>query len=591
MQILPTTTDKTLGLAGHYFANFDYQGEAGDSFAAELERQQEARDAVDNNEANSVQSALDSDNSSTQITPLSQAPYNLSTTNGITYTTEEVIFTQEELQQLEKDLKANNAPQKSIDELHKLSQQPGGSTLGEVMAALHTMRDYPALSQHESTILKGLTSKLDPSGSLNTSIGTEIGDRNGKGALDTLVQAMDALKGQRMDFTRDEIAVLSKALGFNDTTTQEIMKKFGNSNTISLNKSEFLAFMAPGYNDLASDEASRQTLAKALDATLGPVLQAAKDRMEAEKTANELSSRNTEHRKVYIEKTVMENINNTMESTRSAQLELQNQKLEAKEQNAQDLQNLFIKSQEHLNNKDADHKGKDGKQSDDNNSKDAWSSLLSKTEVRGEAKSIGSTQNVTTPLLGLGSTQANNAQQQAQQLLNQAQAQRNTLSQQAAAQVENAMLTAAKDGTKKLELQLHPAELGSLTITLTARNGEVSAMIRSERTETAEMLNKQLEQLRAQLEGQGIKIDKLEVQSGTQENASAHDAWDGMDQHNARQEESARRDLYERMRNLAMVRNNGINNGDTTLERNMQSNMHDGRNSAENASQALYIVA
>ncbi len=606
MQIMPTTNSASV-ISDNLFANYDSYGESDNSFAAELARQQEARDAVNNGEAHSVQSALDDTSS---VTPLAQAPYNLTSNNGVTYTTEEVVFTKEELQQLERDLKENGAPIASINEINKLSQQPGGSTLGEVMAAVNTFRQYPTLNSKEEEALKGLANKIDPGGSLYNTISGYLADGNGKGALDALVQGM---QGSGVQFSRDDILVLSKALGLSDTTTHELMGQFGNSNSITLNKAGLASFLTPAYNDFASEVADREKATKALDASLGEILQTAKDRMAAEKAASELSSRKTEQSKVVIEKTVLENVNNNLEGARASQnnpealttengknafLEGRGEKtaLEtANNKSSQDAQNLSLE-QKILAAKDADMTQNQGKNARDNSNesqdskKDAWSQIFAKTDARAEssvdARAVGVSANaITTPVLGIGGfTQLQNITQQA---LNKAQAGREVLSQRAAAQVEQALLTAAKDGSKSLELQLHPAELGSLTITLTARNGEVSAMIRSEKTETAEMLNKQLDQLRTQLENQGIKIDKLEVRNGSQENASTYDTWQGTDQHNAQQEENAQREMLERIRNLARVRNSNENLDTATLERNM----HNERYTAENAAQSLYIVA
>lgn len=88
-------------------------------------------------------------------------------------------------------------------------------------------------------------------------------------------------------------------------------------------------------------------------------------------------------------------------------------------------------------------------------------------------------------------------------------------------QVERGLLSALKDGGTRLDLQLHPQELGAITLTLTARNGEVSARIRSEKSETAEMVTRQLDTIRANLEQQGIKVDKIEVQLQSQQGTTA----------------------------------------------------------------------
>ncbi len=656
MQIMPTTSTSS-AFSDNLFADSTSKGESGSSFAAEMARQQEARDAVNDGEAHSVQAALGEDDTP-KVTPLNQAPYNLTSTNGVTYTIDEVVFTKEELKQLEKDLKANGAPLESLNEIKKLVQQPDGSTLGEVMAAANTLREYPSLTDKEAQTLKGLTNKIDASGNLYSAMSGHLADNNGQGALNAFVQA---IQGNGVQVTREEMVTLSKALGLDDSTKQELMAQFGDSNTITLNQVGMKGFMMPAFNDFSGEVADREKIAKALDAALGEILQKAKDRMAAEKAATELSSRKVEQSKVVIEQTVLEKVNGNLEGTRAAQENLntqtqekgkrltvetsttdKNAKSHVQAENAKtndlvqaqvnttNMGNTLQSASTPLREKVAttsthektenttsqilshqdknvihvqsvtghdanENDARDNKDAQSDNKNDAWSQIFTKTDVRTtdasldaratDARPVSVSNAVSTPVLGIGGLVQ--PQNTAQNLLNQGQVGRQGLSQRAAAQVEQAMLSAAKDGSKSLELQLHPAELGSLTITLTARNGEVSAMIRSEKTETAEMLNQQIDQLRVQLENQGIKIDKMEVRTGSEENASTHDTWQGMDQHNAHQEENARREMFDRMRNLATVRNNSTSQENATLERNMQSDSH----TAGNAAQSLHVVA
>ncbi len=619
MQILPTTSQSILSLTDSYFIGADFSGSAGDSFAEELARQQEARDAVAQGESHSVQSVLDS---TPQVTPLSQAPYNLTTDNGVTYTADEVLFTQNELKDLERDLRRQGAPEESLEELKKLSDQPGGSSLSEVMAALSNQRDYPSLNKEERDTLKALTNKLDPSGDLYSDIRQQLNGHNGQGALNSLINAMDNLQGQGTVFTQKEISLLTKALGLSDPISDQIMGQFGNNASLTLNKEGLSALLAPAQSDFNLEAANKKKLSTAVDATLAPLMQEARERMAAEKSASELSSRESEQRKVMIEKTVLENVNNNLENARAKHLETpavnpaekqmdkqvekqadknilvntEGNKLMDKLSEKTSMQNESSNAtdakldaklvQDKEFSKDMQQQG-DAQQQTQENPHSLWGQAIDKSAVRSEAKPVSITNNITTPVIGIGGLSAGNAQQIAQNLANAQQAQRNQMASQAASQVEKAMLTAAKDGSKSLELQLHPAELGSLNITLTARNGEVSAIIRSERSETAEILHKQMEHIRSQLEEQGVKVDKIEVRQGSQENTASQDSWKDAQYNQARQEENAQKELMERLRNLGKVRNDNTNISETALERNM----HSTSSSAGNAAQSLYIVA
>ena len=160
------------------------------------------------------------------------------------------------------------------------------------------------------------------------------------------------------------------------------------------------------------------------------------------------------------------------------------------------------------------------------------------------------------------------------------------LAAQVARQVESGLLSALKDGGSRLDLQLHPQELGAITLTLTARNGEVSARIRSEKSETAEMVSRQLDSIRANLEQQGIKVDKIEVQIQNQQGDDGRQ-WQNLDQHNSRQEEDARREELARLKNLATLRNSEENSDSGILEQPV----HSLGQTARYATQSLHVVA
>ncbi len=611
MQIMPTTSSAD---SEQYFYDLTSSSSSNDSFAEELERQRAARDAVANDESHSVQVALET---SSTVSPLQQAPYNLTTNDGVTYTADEVLFTQQELQELLSDLLKKGAPESTLEELRKLAEQPGGSSLAEVKASLQNERTFPALNKDELKALETFAGKIDPSGKLYGNILGNLAANDGKGVLEAIVQGMNSLGDRQVSFDKSEMAVLGKSIGLSDESAAQLLNSFGNGNSVKLNQTQLTAFLAPAFNDFNLQRTNQEQLGKALEATLGEITRKAKERMELEQSASELSARKVEQSKALIEKTVLENVNNTLENTRLSQEGKEaaqkltsenihhadkNEKSSLTHSNAiREKLTEKITTGELLNdgtpvevaalNKEISGKARNdaefGKNNKENaNSKhDAWGQLLQRAETRTDNNNA---KNVTTPVLGIGGLNAlQNAQANAQ---SQAQASRQAMSQQAAtaaAQVESALLTAAKNGTTSLELQLHPQELGALTIILTSRNGEVSAMLRSEKSETTEMLNKQMEQIRTQLEGQGIKIDKLEAQTGTKEQASNSDMWDSLQQHNKRQEENAQREHFERMRNLATVRNSGINTDNSTLERNM----HNEGYMAGNATQSLYIVA
>lgn len=164
------------------------------------------------------------------------------------------------------------------------------------------------------------------------------------------------------------------------------------------------------------------------------------------------------------------------------------------------------------------------------------------------------------------------------------------LSRQVGQQVEDGFLQAMRSNVRRLDVELHPAELGAITLTLTMRNGEVSAKIRSEKSETAELVSQQLETIRINLEQQGFKVDKLEVGLQNQQRDLAEgnaDQWQNMQQHNARQEEDARREELAHLQNLSSLRNSRI----YPEENDLAQPMHILGETARYATRSLHVVA
>ena len=165
-----------------------------------------------------------------------------------------------------------------------------------------------------------------------------------------------------------------------------------------------------------------------------------------------------------------------------------------------------------------------------------------------------------------------------------------SLSRQVGQQVQDGFLQAMRSNVRRLDVELHPAELGAITLTLTMRNGEVSAQIRSEKSETAELVSQQLENIRINLEQQGFKVDKLEVGLQNQQKDLAEsngDQWQNMQQHNARQEEDARREELAHLQNLANLRNSRI----YPEENDLAQPMHILGETARYATRSLHVVA
>lgn len=604
MQILPTQRHQA---SSTLFSAFGQDNDDTQSFMEELLRQKEAVARVANDEAVSVQDALA--NMGETNAPLATAPYTVNTSNGVTYELDEVSFTQQELQDLHRDMQAAGAPAENLEDLRVLAEQPDGATLSQVVAAVQQIPQAPNLTEDETGSVSNLLNTIDPSGALAEKALPLLQQGRGREAWKEISTALKKLPGDTMlDITREEIAAIGKALGLSEGARGKLMGNFGSGNSASVSAFNLDRLFTPAHSAFMEQEQNKAKLDKAMQATLQPLLTKARGRMEQEKAANELKGKRVAQSEALIHDTVTRKATETLNQAHAAQAQdtppQQPQDKAARENLHTRVQQAGRETGQHVPGQGQQEQGQQeqGQQfaqdfgynarqnfpqernTSSNASRDKadtpWGKLLGKLEVRGNTTSTTSNTASGTPLFGAAMNPAADASAPTA-----SKGAQGTFLRQAVSQVEQAVLSAARDGSKRMDVQLNAAELGTLNLTLVTRNGEVSAIIRSEKGETADLLARQLDIIRTNLEQQGIKVDKLEVQQQGANNDAPQ--WDGMSGHNARQEESARRETLERLRNLRSTRNTLENDTGSTLERSMQYN---GR-AASGAGQGISIVA
>ena len=102
-------------------------------------------------------------------------------------------------------------------------------------------------------------------------------------------------------------------------------------------------------------------------------------------------------------------------------------------------------------------------------------------------------------------------------------------------QVETGAFKNLGQGVKQLVIRLDPEELGQVSVILQVKGKEVQAVLRASNQEASQALGEQLGQLRTQLEAQGLKVGKLEVQAQLAD-SQEQSQWQGAEQHNRYQE-------------------------------------------------------
>ena len=321
-----------------------------------------------------------------------------------------------------------------------------------------------------------------------------------------------------------------------------------------------------------------------MNQTLTPMLNKAHERMNKEAAANSLKNREADHSQVMINKTVQEHsrflLNSIIddandrlqENNRVQMTDMPRSQLDMLRQNSVEA-NLSAKDQnDFLGNHDQHRKNS------------SWDELLHKVTFQDNThrSHIGRNEQSAQTMF-LNATQSNINMSSSQNFVKPS-AQNIPISQHVVEQVETGLFSTLKNGASKLELQLHPQELGTIAITLVSRNGEVSAHIRSNNEQTVEMLNKQAEMIKTNLENQGIHVDKIEVELKDQTEPD-YQTWQNMEQHNSFQEEDARRNHLRRLRNLANLES------DTSASGELEQHMQEEGQTENNATRVLDKVA
>lgn len=603
MQILPIATDAAAATDALWSAQS--AARSADGFAEYLQTMHTAMDNAENGESVSADAALAQENTAavattgTAATTQVQSPYTRTTSNGVTYTLEEVCFTKQELQNLRQQLAKAGVSDEGLERLDALADQPDGASLAMVLASLKTGGSTPQLSDDEKSAITSLLKKIDPTGVLDDNAQALMLQDNGAEAL-ALIQNFVARLDQStgITVTQTEALALGKGLGLSTSALLGLQNQFGTATELLSTPAQLSNLLAPATDYFTAAKTAQKTLDAALKDTLQPMLAKARARTEKEKQAYALQNKKAQQSKAVIDDTVQQKSRQVLEQTvtktgtadantaagqstaqqatarqtgqPSDQTNAARQSADAGaaslQQQTRSVQSSALQGGEQTNTGKKDQPATDdnaGKE-DNTGKKDAWSDLLQTVAVKTAPATSTARADAQAPLYA-----AQNLAGETPAAVANAAATPPQLARQVAGQVESGLLASMQNGGTRLDLQLHPQELGAITLSLTVRNGEVTALIRPEKSETADMVNRQVEHIRLNLEQQGLKVDKVEVRlDSNQQDASA---WQDLQQHNSWQEEDARREELARLKNLATFRNNNKNDTSATLEQPVHS--------------------
>jgi flagellar hook-length control protein FliK len=476
------------------------------------------------------------------------------------YETGEVGFTQQELNELRDTLLREGVSAEILRPLEQLASHPHGATLGQLLALMQAGTLFTSSLNPEETLrLRSFADGFDASGELGRNMQALLENGRPAEAWKLLKDALSGLNGEAFTLRADDAAALGKAFGLSAGGMEKILAQFGASDELVLTPELFGTLMVPLEDELQSREGQNGKLGTALAAHLQPLIEKARRRAESELQAAHGSDRASRHSEILIRDKVMSRFNESMAKAEGGE-ETRGDSNGGKKPGMETLEGSIRDdaASGETNARDAKEFSRGGNAGDARGVRDGGDgagrernrkgsalleSVFSRIEARGTHPGSGAgTANGAFAFTPPEGTPAGATPQPS----NQAGSLR---SHPALQQIEHGFLSRNGDGSQRLALQLDPAELGAVTLILTSgKGGEITALIRAEKSETVELVSRHLEVIRVNLEQQGLKVDKLEVQGGLVNDRDQQ--WQGAEQHNAMREEKENREYLERLRRL-----------------------------------------
>jgi flagellar hook-length control protein FliK len=514
----------------------------------------------------------------------------------------EIRFTPDEVRKAAASLRESGAAPEAVRALLALADNPMGVTAPDMLQAMAAAIGNAArLTDDDARNIGSFLQRLDSIGEYAGRIMADIGNGETNEAWRGILEAARAAADRPLTLYRDEALALGKGLGLSDQALGNLTKAFAGQTRTRLSPDELQEFLSVAQAELGERAAKVEQLALHFGKAMEPVVAQARVRIAAEDAASARSLRSVEQSGILIRDVVTRHglVRQDGEDARSGDKTAPAKTAPAGNARARE---------------DAARQGQ-GDQQPAAPAKSARGSedAVSSTETSGPKAGNAETSSVRTkpehrpsvredgPGTAPGTADEGPRPVQAPTMVAQAeivqpgrtetplsghsQSAPPHYAPQVLKQVEQGLLSSLSDGTKTLELQLSPESLGALTVVLSVKNGEISALLRPERAETAALLGQQMDQLRVALEQQGVRIERLEVQTQMQDGRDMM-MWQGMEQHNASRERQA---AMERSRIFRIGRLHR-NDSQDLVDRNMHVTDRDPQQRTGAAGQSLHII-
>ncbi|CCH49823.1 flagellar hook-length control protein FliK [Pseudodesulfovibrio piezophilus] len=464
-------------------------------------------------------------------------------------------MTQEDLDEVREDLKEYGLSEEEISDIEdKINSDEGMtwnefvSVLAEKMASMNTV----SLSDTQKDTLSTFFSKFGFSESESKELISKLQNGNQNEVMAALQEKLDAMPDdQKLLLTKDELEAFSSAMNFSKEFTSKLKEAFG-QNTLSKDVKEAFTMI---QQEMAEMSAKDQALVKAVGQQF---VKAMHERTKETTVAKEVGE-NVDLKARTAEETpqvaTKEELKDAVETRKDALSDASARKT--------DQQNLP---------KQADADVTDQDQSNES-SNDTWNNFFSKLQNNSTQKTTsefqGKTDTIEATLASSLTDATGKTSTQAWEKISAPKVMR---------QVENGVLKTLSNGTKQLTLQLSPENLGALSITLQVNGKEVSAHIRADSADAAKVIADNLDIIKTSLQNQGLKVDKLDVQTGLMNN-SDYNNWFGQEEHNLAREREAMVAMRSHMKQMR--------EGTVQVAQDLQNV----REQAIHADQGLHVIA
>ena len=597
MQIMPENALVRTAAGSASAANL-YAELAGDQFGLEISNllQRGLREDAQNDSA-SLSETREDDEDEEERTVAS--PYNPVPELVSPFAPQEARLTPAEVDSIVEAMRKDGVPANVLNAVKDAGKTAGGATLDMLMNAARKALsgERTELSRAEGAQLSSLSGKL--AGAQSRALALLLSSAAESGSASDAENALAAVltslnTASSVTLNKEEMSALLKALGISRDASAGILSAFDERRGLTMKGSDFAELLKPARAELSSRSAQLDKALASLQRQAAPVMKEARRREELERMAGMREDQAVFRSRILITDTATQAApgredqiaQDKQTRTAAARETMQTRAdIEAHLEARQETRQQQEQAASHKNDmawgrqRDNERLGRDA------NGQERGRNI---SAAGAETKSAAprATASAATPLVsgGLFAAAPQGADYAAQ-----AGKARNlpaALPSQAMEQIEQAILSASRNGMQRLEVRLNPVELGAMTVALaTNRQGEVSAVIRPEKEETAALINQQVDQIRAELENQGFKVDKVEVQTQLADQGGQN--WQGAQQHNASRDLAERASVLEQLRNLSRL---GAES-ESALARGMQKRGENGREAANVSVRGLHLVA